>query len=171
LIPVAGASTWHSGIDIAAPAGSPIVAPTDLKVVFAGVAGGYGNAVYAVDELGNQHRFAHMRSYNVGVGDTLSQGDYIGAVGSTGNSSGNHLHYEIRDQAGKLLKTATEAVINEGKKLAGKLLGDNIGVIIIKITEQLINHPAIKFTFGFAIRGIFPSVKIKIIFHRIYLSF
>lgn len=120
--PIAGASTNHRGIDISATRGAPVVAPLDLHIDFAGQAKGYGNVIYGVDAFGNQHRFAHLDSFGVQTGDVISAGMPIGAVGSTGNSTGPHLHYEVRDKAGKFLADATETVISKGKKLATSAL-------------------------------------------------
>lgn len=115
--PLPGASTNHKGIDIAAPTGSPVVAPTGLNITYAGQARGYGNVIYGVDEQGFQHRFAHLDGFNVQSGQTLPQGYQIGTVGSTGNSTGPHLHYEIRDAKGNFLRGATERVVAGGKRL------------------------------------------------------
>jgi murein DD-endopeptidase MepM/ murein hydrolase activator NlpD len=128
--PVAGASTNHRGIDIAAPRGSPVVAPTDLQVTYAGTARGYGNVIYANDASGNQYRFAHLDSFGVGAGDTISQGGYLGGVGSTGNSSGNHLHFEVRDRAGNLLRNVTEQVVSRGRRLVSGALGDAVNTVL-----------------------------------------
>lgn len=115
-------STTHRGIDIAAPGGSPVVAPIDLRITGAGQRGGYGNVVYGVDGSGNEWRFAHLRGYNVAPGQVIPQGGTLGAVGSTGNSTGNHLHFEIRDRAGKVLKGAMNDVVSKGQALAGGVI-------------------------------------------------
>ncbi len=109
----------HSGLDIAAPTGSPIVAPIDLTITRAdiGSTGGYGNVVYGVDNQGNQYRFGHMQDIHVQEGMTVGAGFQLGTVGSTGRSTGPHLHYEVRDSKGNLLADATNAVVSEGKKL------------------------------------------------------
>ncbi len=128
--PVSGASTWHKGIDIAADRGSPVVAPVPMEVIFAGQATGYGNAVYARDAGGNVHRFGHLDSIGVGMGADLSQGMQLGTVGSTGNSSGNHLHYEVRDAGGKLLSGLTNRVVQTGQRLAQSQLGNVINAVL-----------------------------------------
>jgi murein DD-endopeptidase MepM/ murein hydrolase activator NlpD len=130
VAPLPGASTNHRGIDIAAPAGTPVVAPTDLAVIYAGQAGGYGNVIYANDASGNQFRFAHLQSFGVRPGDTISQGGYLGAVGSTGNSTGNHLHFEIRDKAGNVLRNAMNSVVQNGKRLVTGSLGDAVNSVL-----------------------------------------
>lgn len=123
-------STQHKGIDIAAPAGTAVVAPTDLTVTRSGWSDSYGNVIYANDLSGNQFRFAHLESLGVGVGDTIEQGGYLGAVGSTGHSTGNHLHFEIRDRAGNLLRNAMESVVSTGKRLGGGAVGNVLNNIL-----------------------------------------
>ena len=122
--PIAGASTNHRGIDIGGAGinGAPVVAPTDLRVTYAGQASGYGNVIYAQDAWGNQHRFAHLGGFNVSQGDTIAQGGMLGRVGSTGRSTGPHLHYEIRDKAGKVLTDTMHSVVSQGKRLAGQVV-------------------------------------------------
>lgn len=120
--PIAGASTNHRGIDIAAPIGAPVVAPTDLQITYAGVARGYGNVIYGTDGSGNQYRFAHLDGFNVQAGQTVGAGQQIGAVGNTGNSSGPHLHFEVRDAAGNLLSDATRRVVSAARSQAGEAL-------------------------------------------------
>ena len=85
----------HWGIDLAAPLGTPIYAATDGVVLRAGAASGFGNAVYIQDADGNVHIYGHMRYYNVHAGDVVHAGDQIAKVGSQGQSTGPHLHYEI----------------------------------------------------------------------------
>lgn len=132
--PVPGASTNHRGIDIGGSGirGAPVVAPTDLRITHVGGAGGYGNAVYGVDQWGNQHRFGHLEGFagGLGIGDVVPQGGALGAVGSTGRSSGPHLHYEIRDRAGNLLRGAMENVVSHGKRLVGGALGDAVNSVL-----------------------------------------
>ena len=94
--PIFGTSRFHAGIDIGAGYGSPIVAPKDGVVVLAGENGGYGNAV-ALDHGGGLATFfAHQSSIAVSYGQSVSRGEVIGYVGSTGYSTGPHLHFEVR---------------------------------------------------------------------------
>lgn len=86
----------HEGIDIAAPAGTPIVAAASGVVIHAGWMGGYGNLVVIDHGGGIATAYGHQSSIAVGVGSQVSQGQLIGYVGSTGHSTGNHLHFEIR---------------------------------------------------------------------------
>ncbi|MPR00253.1 peptidoglycan DD-metalloendopeptidase family protein [Modestobacter sp. I12A-02628] len=85
----------HWGIDLAAPLGTPIYAAADGVVLRAGPATGYGNAIYILDADGNVEIYGHMRHYSVSEGDVVSAGDQIAKVGSEGQSTGPHLHFEI----------------------------------------------------------------------------
>jgi hypothetical protein len=87
--------TMHWGIDLAAPLGTPILAATDGVVLRAGPATGFGNAIYIQDADGNVEVYGHMRYYNVHAGDIVHAGDQIAKVGSEGQSTGPHLHFQI----------------------------------------------------------------------------
>ena len=86
----------HSGLDIAAPSGTPINAAADGTVSFAGTSGGYGNLVIIDHENGVQTYYGHCSKIYTKAGTEVTAGDTIAAVGTTGNSTGNHLHFEIR---------------------------------------------------------------------------
>ena len=89
-------STNHSGLDFAAPDGTMIYAASAGRVVAAGSAGGYGNLVRLAHADGVETYYAHQSRVSVTVGDIVEPGTPIGFVGSTGNSTGNHLHFEVR---------------------------------------------------------------------------
>ncbi|OKL36989.1 peptidoglycan DD-metalloendopeptidase family protein [Domibacillus mangrovi] len=91
----------HAGVDYAAPMGTPIKSQSGGKVVFSGPRGGYGNAVI-VESGGMQYLYGHNSANLVKAGDTVSRGQTIGLVGSTGDSTGPHVHFEIR-QNGKAI--------------------------------------------------------------------
>jgi murein DD-endopeptidase MepM/ murein hydrolase activator NlpD len=94
--PVYGGSRLHAGIDFAAPPGTPIYAAADGVVVWAGPRGGYGQTV-VVDHGGAVATLsAHMSRMAVIEGDIVTRGQIIGFVGSTGTSTGPHLHFEVR---------------------------------------------------------------------------
>jgi murein DD-endopeptidase MepM/ murein hydrolase activator NlpD len=93
--PLLGGYRQHSGVDLAASFGSPIRATSDGIVSQAGWRGGYGLAV-ALNNGSSETRYAHMSRIAVAPGQTVKRGDVIGYVGSTGQSTGPHLHYEIR---------------------------------------------------------------------------
>lgn len=86
----------HSGLDIASRYGSPIYAVAEGTVKFAGIQGGYGNLVIISHGNGVETYYGHCSSILAKVGDKVEPGDLIAKVGSTGNSTGNHLHFEIR---------------------------------------------------------------------------
>lgn len=93
-------STNHFGIDIAGALGDPIYAADNGVVVYAGWNNwGYGNVVVIDHDGGWQTLYAHMSALNVGCGQSVYQGDVIGYFGSTGNSSGPHLHFEMLNEA------------------------------------------------------------------------
>lgn len=86
----------HEGLDIAASSGTPIRAAAAGTVIYAGWLGGYGNLVVVDHGNGLATAYAHASAILVSVGQRVSQGDTIALVGSTGNSSGPHLHFEVR---------------------------------------------------------------------------
>ena len=96
----------HKGIDLAAPRNTPIYATADGVVTFSGRNGGYGNFIKLNHRNGYKTAYAHLNSRAVREGSTVKKGDLIGYVGSTGASTGNHLHYEVYYQD-KLINPAT----------------------------------------------------------------
>lgn len=99
--PLRGASTDHGGIDIAVPIGTPVVAPADGVVEFAGPRGRGGNTVLIRHADGRVTGYAHLDTINVRAGDRVSQGTAFAASGNTGNSTGPHLHFSARDAQGR----------------------------------------------------------------------
>lgn len=89
-------SSAHTGLDIATSRGTPIVAVASGTVTFSGRKGSYGNMLVITHTNGVQTYYAHCDTLNVSSGQTVSQGQRIATVGSTGNSTGPHLHLEIR---------------------------------------------------------------------------
>jgi murein DD-endopeptidase MepM/ murein hydrolase activator NlpD len=94
--PLLGGLREHSGIDLAAPIGSPIYATSDGVVGMANWRGGYGLSVSLEHGAGVETRYGHLSRLNVAAGQQVHKGDVIGLVGSTGLSTGPHLHYEVR---------------------------------------------------------------------------
>lgn len=100
---IKGASRFHRGIDIAAPLGTPILASDTGVVTFSGVQSGYGNVVYIKHANGWTTRYGHNSKNLVRVGETVQRGQRIADMGSTGVSSGSHLHFEMRDPTGNAI--------------------------------------------------------------------
>jgi murein DD-endopeptidase MepM/ murein hydrolase activator NlpD len=96
LDPFLGRLALHAGIDFRAPSGTRIVATAPGTVITASKNGGYGNMVEIDHGNGITTRYAHLSTILVNVGDTISTGEAIGRSGSTGRSTGPHLHYEVR---------------------------------------------------------------------------
>jgi murein DD-endopeptidase MepM/ murein hydrolase activator NlpD len=86
----------HAGTDFAGAYGSPIYATADGVVVHAGWESGYGRLVEIRHDFGLRTRYAHLSDIDVKVGQRVSRGDHIGDMGNSGNSTGTHLHYEVR---------------------------------------------------------------------------
>lgn len=86
----------HPGLDFKAAYGDPIRATADGVVSFSGVMNGYGNVVKIMHKSGYETLFAHMSAINATLGQAIKAGDVVGKVGSTGRSTGPHLHYEVR---------------------------------------------------------------------------
>jgi murein DD-endopeptidase MepM/ murein hydrolase activator NlpD len=94
--PITGESDYHEGLDISADRGTPVYATADGVVRLAGREGGYGNLVIVEHEYGLETRYGHLSRFLVREGSSVKRGDIIGLVGSTGRSTGSHLHYEVR---------------------------------------------------------------------------
>ena len=90
-------STNHKGVDIGTPSGTPVLAAKAGKVSWASWNGGYGNCVIVSHGRGNSTLYGHLSSYNVKVGDMVSQGQVIAYSGNTGNSTGPHLHFGVME--------------------------------------------------------------------------
>ena len=87
---------YHEGQDIDAAYGTPVQVAATGRVIIAGWQRGYGNVVYVDHGSGLSTRYGHLSEIDVGVGQTVTRGQTIGLVGSTGRSTGPHLHYEVR---------------------------------------------------------------------------
>ncbi len=94
--PFRGGRAMHAGVDIPGPYGTPIYATADAVVGRTGWIGGYGNLIELEHGKGIQTRYGHLSSILVGPGKRIKRGELIGLMGSTGRSTGNHLHYEVR---------------------------------------------------------------------------
>ena len=142
-------SGYHKGIDIAANFGQNIFSPVDGVVVDTGNdVAGYGNYTVIRDRNGNNHLFGHMnKPVGYGVGTRVYRNDIIGEVGSTGNSTGSHLHYEIRKNGSKYstldpskyninkvnsnsMKDSSESIGNGNTDLSSKAIRDKLDIAL-----------------------------------------
>jgi murein DD-endopeptidase MepM/ murein hydrolase activator NlpD len=94
--PFSGEGAMHTGVDISAPQGTPVKVTADGIVIHAGWNGGYGRCV--IVDHGNNYQtwYAHLSRMDVIEGQEIRQGEILGAVGTSGRSTGSHLHYEVR---------------------------------------------------------------------------
>lgn len=94
--PMGAGDDFHPGLDIAADSGAPIAAAAAGRVISAGPDGGYGNLIVIDNGDGVTTRYGHCSQIYARVGENIAAGQTIGAVGSTGHSTGPHLHFEVR---------------------------------------------------------------------------
>jgi hypothetical protein len=132
-LPWEGAGRLHEGVDISADAGVPVIAAADGTVIAAGVGGGYGRFVAVRHAVGLTTLYAHLGGIRAGVkpGLAVHAGEALGQVGSTGSSTGPHLHFEIRDAAdhplnpamflGKAFAQAGDLPLDRAKRYSGRV--------------------------------------------------
>jgi len=94
--PFSGEGAYHTGVDISAPAGTPVQAAADGVVIHAQSFGGYGRLVIIAHNNGMQSYYAHLSRFDVIAGQEIRQGEIVGRVGSSGRVTAPHLHYEVR---------------------------------------------------------------------------
>lgn len=98
--PITGKQANHGGIDLGVPANTKLTSPVDGVVVETKNSSSWGNTIVIRDGAGNLHRYAHMNGMSVKPGQKVSKGTYVGVSGSTGRSTGAHLHYEVTNAKG-----------------------------------------------------------------------
>ena len=130
--PILGYNKLHKGVDFAAKSGTPIYAGGNGIIEFMGNNGGYGKYIRIRHNNEYKTAYAHLSNFKKGIykGVRVNQGDIIGFVGSTGNSTGAHLHYEIIYQA-KQINPMTM------KLPSGKILQENELIKFIKISKNI----------------------------------
>ena len=126
----------HTGYDFAASTGTPVKSYKGGKVTFAGRRGGYGNRVEVTTEDGAVMSYSHLSSIDVSVGDQVSAGQQLGKVGSTGRSTGAHLHFEI-EQNGRKIDPAS---YSDAKMVPPK--PDDVAKQVEAAKEDSVNVPA-----------------------------
>ena len=120
--PITGKANNHTGIDIPAPAGTAILASKSGVVITSTRNRSYGNYVVVGHSDGTSTLYAHMSSRSVSQGQTVKQGQVVGRVGTTGSSTGNHLHFEVRVNGSRVdpvnyFKSKTLYVQSRGRKV------------------------------------------------------
>jgi len=120
--PILGYERFHDGVDLGAPAGTPIVAAADGRVVSAGWAGGYGRAVQIAHTGGVATRYGHMSRIAAYAGEQIRKGDVIGYVGSTGLSTGPHLHFEVLKNGRPVNPLSVKTLVAGSQHLEGARL-------------------------------------------------
>lgn len=145
----ARASSFHAGIDLAAPIGTPVLAAMDGIVKFAGMVNGYGNQLQLDHGAGTQTRYSHLNSFSVRDGQAVTKGQQIGTVGQTGNATGPHLDYQVRVNGKPVDPTkgrfpVDAGTIAEQAQKAGdtlKTFGDSASASISRISERFAEQP------------------------------
>jgi murein DD-endopeptidase MepM/ murein hydrolase activator NlpD len=103
--PLSGALGFHAGLDLAAPRGTPVRAAAAGAVVFSGTKGAAGNLVELRHRDGSRTSYAHLENLDVEAGDTVTAGQVLGAVGTSGRTTGPHLHFAV-ERAGAAVDPA-----------------------------------------------------------------
>jgi len=116
--PFLGTPAIHTGLDLHGETGDPVRATAEGTVIAAGWSGGYGRAVDVDHHNGVSTRYAHLSSIDVRVGQSVKSGQIVGKIGSTGRSTGPHLHYETRLKGEPI---DPQKFLRAGEKLAGTL--------------------------------------------------
>jgi hypothetical protein len=132
--PILGYRRMHEGLDFKASHGTPIVAVSDGRVSAAGRAGGCGIAVRLEHGEGLSTRYCHMSRMAVGAGQTVKRGQVIGYVGSTGLSTGPHLHYEMY-RGGRVINPASVQFVTRAQLSGTELLDFRRRLIGLKEIE------------------------------------
>ncbi|MDR0861859.1 MAG: peptidoglycan DD-metalloendopeptidase family protein [Oscillospiraceae bacterium] len=143
--PVSGEKNYHKGVDIGLPTGTPIQSGQDGTVTFAGYSGDYGNVVVIEDDKGLVSKYAHCNTLNVTVGQSVKTGDAIATVGSTGNSTGAHLHLEVLKN-GQYLNPLYYCVSGDFNLTPtygdpGSPMGDGSYAALIAEAEKYLSYP------------------------------
>ena len=123
----------HAGVDWAAPSGTPVLAAFAGEVVFAGDGSGYGNLLRIGHPDGRETRYAHLKAFATGMapGKQVAAGELVGYVGTTGNSTGPHLHFELR-----LAGTAVDPLQAAMQQQAAVFVSD--GTAVDELTERIV---------------------------------
>lgn len=136
----------HSGVDIAANRGTPVKSPTSGTVIRAEENAENGKMVVVQDGTGRLYTFSHLQSSNVRVGSKVAPNTIIGTVGSTGNSSGNHLHYQMTNPDGQFVDPVSYAMgkkTSPASKQPSRAIGGSNGIDYTTLLNNVIQLLAI----------------------------
>jgi murein DD-endopeptidase MepM/ murein hydrolase activator NlpD len=125
--PLTAQSRFHQGVDLAAPEGTRVPAFVAGKVVFSGWQNGYGNTVVIENKEGLRTRYAHLSEVTVREGEDVEQSQAVGKVGSTGRSTGPHLHFEV-EKGGRLFDPL-QVLRNYRQAESPKVSGGNVDML------------------------------------------
>lgn len=131
--PFTGAGAMHNGLDFPGPIGSPIFAAAPGRISFVGVKSGYGNVVEVDHGQGIMTRYAHLSAFTAKQGQQVAAGQQIAKMGSTGRSTGSHLHFEVRLNGAAVNPRRfleANADVREAKADAWQRVGSGIGPIM-----------------------------------------
>ncbi len=144
--PILGAQRFHSGTDVGAPMGTPVVATQSGQVSLADMAGGYGlMVVIRHQENTLESRYAHLSRLLVRAGEWVEQGDVIGLVGSTGNSTGPHLHFELHQlTADGWVLLNPDSLLNQTLGTLAQAMGDSLSALAGNATVETAQAAAVK---------------------------
>lgn len=149
--PKAGASTNHQGLDFAVVVGTPVKSTKSGTVTFAGVQRGYGNIVIVDHGKGETSAYAHLSKIHVKVGQQVRQGEVIAKSGNSGNSTGPHLHFEIRKN-GK--------AINPQSVLSGKISSNDSGKKVASLSNEVSSKKKLAQTVIIQNKTSSPSIQV-----------
>ena len=152
--PIYGYSLMHKGVDFAAPSGTPVMAAADGTIVRAEWYSTYGKFIEVRHSNGYSTAYAHLKGYakNLRVGKKVEQGDIIGYVGSTGNSTGPHLHYEVRHKGVQINPQSKDLHRHGSSRLAGadlKRFLEHKKQVDAQVAAEKYNNNRKKFAFLF----------------------
>lgn len=121
--PLTGVTRMHTGVDLRADYGSSVGASMSGKIWFAGVRSGYGNLVVIDHGNGVATFYAHLSAITVGTGEAVEAGQLVGLVGSTGRSTGPHLHYEVRANGHPVDPSSRISIVGDEVVVEGRAFG------------------------------------------------
>ncbi|TPK10499.1 M23 family metallopeptidase [Mesorhizobium sp. B2-5-7] len=139
--PILGTVRIHKGVDWAAPVGTPIMAAYDGEISFQGDGGSYGNLVKITHSNGRETRYAHMQKFAIasGVGTKVKAGDVIGYIGTTGLSTGPHLHFELYQNGEAIDPLGTVTTVASAESLSSGRSAGSGDAAVETLTDRIVH--------------------------------